>query len=109
MDYLPKQGSSYISFNRNLFIQIYFLLARRQYYKNDPFTVILLGLTIDNSEKHHVIFAMYDYLKDFLEEVPKDIYYEARTPAKDALFTVDHSSLLFLKRERQIQRTNSRQ
>ena len=40
---------------------------------------------------------MHVYSEDILEETPKDMDNEARTPAKDNLFTVNHSSPLLNK------------
>jgi hypothetical protein len=48
-----------------------------------------LGLTIDYSEKGKVMFTMYDYLEDILDEMPDDMNGTAPTPASDNMFDVD--------------------
>ena len=59
-----------------------------------------LGLTISYQEKHQVIFTMYDFLEDILEDAPEDMNgTNARTPAKSNLFTVDPTSKLLNVKE----------
>jgi hypothetical protein len=58
-----------------------------------------LGITIDYSEKGKVKFTMYDYLKDILDKMPKDMNGTAPTPASDNLFDADDDSPQLNKKE----------
>jgi hypothetical protein len=51
-----------------------------------------LGITIDYSQKSKVLFTMYDYLEDILEDMPDDMNGTSPTPASDNLFEVDEDS-----------------
>jgi hypothetical protein len=51
-----------------------------------------LGITIDYSEKGKVMFTMYDYLEDILDEMPDDMNGSAPTPASDNMIDVDEES-----------------
>ena len=51
-----------------------------------------LGLTLDYSVKGKVIFTMYDFIEDILNEVPDDMGGTKPTPAKSNLFTIDDTS-----------------
>ena len=58
-----------------------------------------LGITIDYSEKGKVIFTMYDYLEDILEEMPNDMRGTSPTPASSNLFDADEDSPLLNEKE----------
>ena len=51
-----------------------------------------LGLTIDYSAKGKVIFTMYDFIEDILNEMPRDMGGTKPTPAKINLFNIDDTS-----------------
>jgi hypothetical protein len=51
-----------------------------------------LGITIDYSREHKVLFTMYDYLEDILGDMPDDMNGTSPTPASDNLFEVDEES-----------------
>ena len=54
-----------------------------------------LGLVISYYEKYQVIFTIYDFFEDIIEDAPNDMYgTNTRTSAKSNLFTVDHNSPL---------------
>jgi hypothetical protein len=58
-----------------------------------------LGITIDYSERGKVMFTMYDYLEDILDEMPNDMNGTAPTPASDNLFDVDEDSIALNEKE----------
>jgi hypothetical protein len=58
-----------------------------------------LGITIDYSERGKVMFTMYDYLEDILDEMPDDMNGTAPTPASDNLFDVDEDSIALNEKE----------
>ena len=51
-----------------------------------------LGMTIDWSEKGRVMFTMYDYLEDILQETPPEFDGDAVTSARSNMFQTDQSS-----------------
>jgi hypothetical protein len=58
-----------------------------------------LGITIDYSERGKVMFTMYDYLEDILDEMPEDMNGTSPTPASDNLFDVDEDSIALNEKE----------
>ena len=48
-----------------------------------------LGMKIDWTTEGMVVFTMYDYLEDILDEAPTDFDWEDVTPAVKELFTVN--------------------
>ena len=61
-----------------------------------------LGITIDYSEKGRVIFTMYDYLEDILDEMPGDMKGTSPTPASGNLSDVDEDPTLLNEKEERL-------
>ena len=58
-----------------------------------------LDITIDYSGKGMVIFTMYDYLEDILDEMPGDMKGTSPTPASGNLSDVDEDPTLLNEKE----------
>jgi hypothetical protein len=70
-------------------------MVNGEFGKEAPLTVVrgkvheYLGMTIDFSTVSKVRFSMIDYIKNTLDELPKDMDGESSTPAASFLFDVD--------------------
>jgi hypothetical protein len=58
-----------------------------------------LGMVIDYNVDGKVQIKMIDYIKEMLDELPKDMAGEAATPAANHLFTINEDPVLVLDKD----------